>query len=558
MSIIQPFGKPENNCDYCFQPGARAQCGRCKLISYCSKECQSLAWKTHHKLICAPKGSPEAIYINEDNRGFSKVHYAALFHRNQSLPEPLYRHFATAQCKHGCTPDELAALTAKPPQETTVFLEGRVQPLSQDEYRALTGNWFHPNVYMCPEEVVEIFQKPLKLSSDYNLSIQNESDAEVIARHKANPPDLVIAPEPLMGNGLKTLTEIDSGEVICRFGGELTSRKTRSHLANLDNVNLEDTPFTFDQTRYSGVGRFANEGPPNAVFIPIYENNLPPSFCLRAIRTINVGEFIYWDYGPSHPLKQKKYYLTPVSENKLDLFCRTRIQATHDYFDILNKGKTSAGKGDYFLMQYLIATPRVFFALHLNGALNAEHSLEFFKHPVVNKRIEQVQITVTTSGRIAALENLARMQNNQSLCKALHSIQTVNAFAFNFFCILLDNTTSPDDIPHYYTIANIFDKLYQYANLDLHDRDDEEKEAYDFFPLLQEYVQIPVAIRKENIIGSLLMTLIAKGEGKLGKSTKIAELQLVKKLFSSLCLLKANQVTRPNMNALAEELKNNQ
>jgi hypothetical protein len=44
-----------NTCDHCGKNGAAIKllvCGRCKSASYCSKECQTTAWKTH-KTVCA-------------------------------------------------------------------------------------------------------------------------------------------------------------------------------------------------------------------------------------------------------------------------------------------------------------------------------------------------------------------------------------------------------------------------------------------------------------------------------------------------------------------------
>ncbi|GAQ81064.1 hypothetical protein KFL_000690420 [Klebsormidium nitens] len=44
-------------CANCGKPDAQSRCGRCRVLRYCSKECQTLHWKEgRHKLACVPKG----------------------------------------------------------------------------------------------------------------------------------------------------------------------------------------------------------------------------------------------------------------------------------------------------------------------------------------------------------------------------------------------------------------------------------------------------------------------------------------------------------------------
>ena len=41
----------EHACAACGKTGAKKCCSRCKRVWYCSKDCQTAAWKTH-KLVC--------------------------------------------------------------------------------------------------------------------------------------------------------------------------------------------------------------------------------------------------------------------------------------------------------------------------------------------------------------------------------------------------------------------------------------------------------------------------------------------------------------------------
>lgn len=554
MSSVQPSVSPPPICDNCLKTPTQAKCGRCQLISYCSKECQTTAWKAHHRLICAPQGSASQVYTNPDSQGFSKVDYAALFQRPHSIPQKLHELFEKVLSKHGCTPNQFAALTAQPAQMTTAYLEGQPTPLTQDQYRGLTGHSFHPNVFMLPQEVIEFYQSPFKMcGSAIGLTSTKIVDKVVIDLHRTQPPQLKIAPEPPMQKGLKTSTDIKEGNIICRYEGQLTKHPINNHLGVLDNLKVPGTSYHLDQTRFSGVARFANEGTPNAILVEILEENLPPSFGLRAIRDIKAGEFIYWDYGSTHHQKHKKYHLSASNETILDQFCRTHLQTGQDYFKIERELSTR----EFYLLNYLISTPNVFFALHLNGALNPNTSLEYFSHPLVNQRLESMESCIYPIGRITALKNLAKIQDNQPLSQAVYAMRSTNALAFNIFCIMiLDNETSPHDIPHYHAIADMFDNFYNYVNLDLQDRDEEVKgeqiEQYDYFPIIQQYAQIPASIRKKNYLDQLLKYLFCRGEGR---TTKMEEIKVLNGLVEYLSVLKPGQITRPNINKLVETIK---
>ncbi|OQS03686.1 hypothetical protein THRCLA_03998 [Thraustotheca clavata] len=40
-------------CQVCFEQAKLSRCSRCKMVFYCSKSCQQVDWKTHHKLECS-------------------------------------------------------------------------------------------------------------------------------------------------------------------------------------------------------------------------------------------------------------------------------------------------------------------------------------------------------------------------------------------------------------------------------------------------------------------------------------------------------------------------
>ena len=51
--------KPCISCDSCGKPQAKLMCSRCQRVYYCSRECQTTAWKHQHKSICVPSGNEE-------------------------------------------------------------------------------------------------------------------------------------------------------------------------------------------------------------------------------------------------------------------------------------------------------------------------------------------------------------------------------------------------------------------------------------------------------------------------------------------------------------------
>merc|ERR1719296_968 len=41
-------------CGNCAKPDSTLRCGRCKLVVYCSRQCQGADWKASHKFCCRP------------------------------------------------------------------------------------------------------------------------------------------------------------------------------------------------------------------------------------------------------------------------------------------------------------------------------------------------------------------------------------------------------------------------------------------------------------------------------------------------------------------------
>lgn len=67
--LLKPYNKaPKGNCFMCGK-SSKAVCAKCKVMKYCSKECQKKHWKEGHKKVCR---TPEEIALGEAAAGDSK------------------------------------------------------------------------------------------------------------------------------------------------------------------------------------------------------------------------------------------------------------------------------------------------------------------------------------------------------------------------------------------------------------------------------------------------------------------------------------------------------
>jgi len=51
MLALQDPAPQGRRCEVCKLPAA-LKCGKCREVSYCSKECQAKDWKAGHKVTC--------------------------------------------------------------------------------------------------------------------------------------------------------------------------------------------------------------------------------------------------------------------------------------------------------------------------------------------------------------------------------------------------------------------------------------------------------------------------------------------------------------------------
>lgn len=59
-----------DHCAYCTQPEATKRCGKCKIVAYCSRDCQMKHWTSIHRKSCIPAESRTLWKALHTNDGF--------------------------------------------------------------------------------------------------------------------------------------------------------------------------------------------------------------------------------------------------------------------------------------------------------------------------------------------------------------------------------------------------------------------------------------------------------------------------------------------------------
>ena len=54
-----------NNCKRMSRVAKLKKCSRCKLVTYCGKDCQAADWDPHHKMICKKGSGPLDLSVSD-------------------------------------------------------------------------------------------------------------------------------------------------------------------------------------------------------------------------------------------------------------------------------------------------------------------------------------------------------------------------------------------------------------------------------------------------------------------------------------------------------------
>ena len=66
-----------NRCAACTKPNATSRCGKCKVVKYCSRDCQAKHWKSGHKK-CCQKAAENCTLRSVLNGGNDWLHITAM------------------------------------------------------------------------------------------------------------------------------------------------------------------------------------------------------------------------------------------------------------------------------------------------------------------------------------------------------------------------------------------------------------------------------------------------------------------------------------------------
>jgi len=110
------------------------------------------------------------------------------------------------------------------------------------------------------------------------------------------------------GYGLYTDFEIENGQFVCEYAGEIIDLLEARRRSNLDHENYifvinehfsdNVTTTVIDATTIGNIGRYINHScQPNCVVIPVRVDSLIPRLAIFALKHIQSGEEITYHYG---------------------------------------------------------------------------------------------------------------------------------------------------------------------------------------------------------------------------------------------------------------------
>lgn len=508
-------------CHYCFVTPATKVCSACKLVRYCSQDCQRSAWKSH-KVACGKLNAQDVFRSPHPLHQLPLALCFAAHDKWNNIPHAIGRILFDEKMatKKGLrSPKEVVALANVPENGPTVLFEeedGKQRLLSQEEYLQKFGTRFVKGVHVFGQEAIEF------LSGSYdngmiNLNATNPIEFCVIQELRTNPPKLKVCMEsplehPEIGYGLCTETLIKKGTLICTVEGHLTAKIANTRKSNLDSflctVNSED--WRLDQGRYTGYARFINDGPPNCAPIRLLDTpqRAEELFAFIATRDIEIGEFIHIYYSDKHPLRRHSEFSLPTSYMKeLILFCKEHLGDARGLKKTIEAFEINSLANIYIIgmLQFIFFTPKVLVNLLLTGALDGKIALKLLSTPKT--------MDIYINGSETSQEELQRViENTMSLIpdqelieRFLKEAEQLCHGAFLSLIKEIDPKRFPltvETLPLFLAKGRIFDEVSKYLNAKFMFREPEEEgkeEPLDIKRLLEQYGALPSQLHNDSI-----------------------------------------------------------
>lgn len=386
-------------------------CGKCKSVWYCNQDCQRPAWKTH-KMICqSPKEKDRGLTLDQWKMlcGISRETYPS----NQSL-----------------IPDE-EEIVCKFHNE-----KGNLQDLTQKEFREITGMTFTKGPLFSQKTLIKLYGK-----EEIKPSRQLERFESIALAKSENLGCELIATKP-----------ISKGDVFARYDGQIIETEEMNSLkrpmkARAYALNQGNSFYCCDPSIYTGLGAFANDGPPNCTFTlsskdPSSSLTTPQELVLTATRNIKRGERIYVDYGKLHDIKSAPYILSEEALKSLEEICsKCRFKEQDDHI--------------ISILKYILHTPYVVAVLFLNGV--------FKKYPSFNKEIRRL-IDSSRDDLFATdqiLSALSKINDNdrQAFAKILPTFSQASLKFLSAYINAFDGFGEAPSIDQYQAMGKVLDEL---------------------------------------------------------------------------------------------------
>lgn len=494
MAALAPNKAPVTPlCHQCYQKPGISKCGQCRLISYCSKECQTIAWKADHKFWCTL--DPNKIQEPHPKTGIPKALYFAAHGVWESLPAEIQ---ALAnqkmQTPHGLySPEEVCALAQPvPTQGLTSFVleeEGIERTLTQEEYHERFGTYFIDGIQMTGMNVIYYMQKQHLRLSDCNIKITKPAHKTITQKLIENSQQLVVKKESkATGWGLYTKTRLEKGDPICCFGGELLMNPPKCHQATSDNYNVgfsDGMTMTLNQTRFTGWGRSANDGPPDAVVGSLSDPTSPHSehlAILIASKTIEPEQPIHLYYGSRHSIRTNFYSLDQMGYEELVAFCHRHL-TTKAHWKETTRAFMNPKSDTHFsaMMQYILTTPKALIPLLLNKVIHPTQLLNLLNNPGID--FSQILTTYPLPILNLLMKNIQPVLADPLLVDHLLALTRDDTFPqgtlMQLFYINPKTTLSLESLPDYLGMTHVVREIDLMINANSAFYEEEGKAAPD-------------------------------------------------------------------------------
>ena len=401
-NVLDRIDVPAVLCDQCHQEKTLFLCARCRNVSYCGKECQKAAWKTHE-----------------------------IFCRNHSL-------------------------IPKDNEIVCTFKEGNVvRDMTQAEFKQRLGSTF-VRASLFSKRALEVANKSFIGLSESPLPVENSA----ALYHQGSMGYGLVAlrdirrKEKICNFGGIAVPQVDWDKEI---------HSSRAWLYNAGGSSFYFDPSLFASLGAIVNDGLPNGELAALSFPKVYADKaqVPLDKVVMASRDIKAGEVIRVNYGAQHPMRKGPYVLDEATQKEL----LEKFSGGLD-FSLLNRtGWIQSAVGPDVLdasdllrateIEHILITPYELAFLHLRTDLNPHATLEGIRG-LPSKIQEQFQAEIEDTSNI--LKGISRL-NEADKPKFLEIASKISQQSLVSLCELLSNLSYEPSMEHCDTLGRALDKL---------------------------------------------------------------------------------------------------